>query len=130
TEASEALGEAGAEIVIHNKFPNATQVYKGSGSSNLDLIYKNGDEFLIIEAKGGQSPLRTRTLSNGLIVQQGTKAYLDDVLQAMTKKGGEQARIAWEIQIALNNGNVRYFKVQTPINTQGGSPVLKNFKFD
>jgi hypothetical protein len=129
-KASESLGEHGADAAIKSKFPGAEQTFpppgmKAGGKYTLDLVYKDGDRLIVVEAKGGASELATRTVEGGKIAQQGSKEYLNATLDSMERRGGKYAEAAAEVREALKNGKVDYYKAKTPIGTKKGSAVVK-----
>jgi hypothetical protein len=133
-DASQELGERGAEILLGRlgpDFAGATRLpYRPSAKGDFDMVYKKGDVFIVVEAKGGNSPLRTITRDRQ-VIQQGSRPYFLETLKSMQggRRSAESRNMAGQLEAALKAGKVRYIKAQTPINAEGGAPALKQFKF-
>ncbi len=139
-EASRQLGEESAAIWVRQRYPGTgqhapTMVYGGnvSRSGDFDQVWKcsvlEGGKrkvvWVVVEAKGGSSPLGNRKTSTGTRAQQGTSEYYEDILREMFKRGGESAQGGRRAtRAAAKNGEqVRYVHVETPISytaTTGG----------
>jgi len=123
-EASRQIGEAYAKVIMQRP-ENAgfTQVYPPSGAASragdFDQVWvkhhptrKGRDgkpkvvEVIVIEAKGGTSPLGARKV-NGKIAQQGSSEYFDGILGVMAK--GDAAMQSTAAQIAsVPRSKVKY----------------------
>jgi hypothetical protein len=119
TRLSEQIGERAA-ITARTRLPSPPRrrLFTGTGSGVFDLVYKLEDGTVaIIEAKGGRGRLGTRIGRGGRDVQQGTMAYVREILREMRRPSASAAekRAAAAIQDALDNGRLRYFLAKTPI---------------
>ncbi len=143
TRASERIGELGAAAAIKQKYPTAialspteAQILNATGpigSGRFDQIWKvpgagkNGaDLYLVVEAKGGGAQLGTKQIG-GLPYQQGHPKYFD----ALVEKAGPALSVP--LESAKEAGNLKYLKVQTPIDVSGVTPkadVVKLKEFD
>src|SRR6185312_9078539 len=74
---SEKVGRKGADVLmmggktVPSRFnpSKAKKIYdgsrKGQGEGDLDKVYKEGDTYYVVEAKGGvDAPLHARTITN------------------------------------------------------------------
>lgn len=85
TSASELLGEESAHRWVTSQpgMENAKLVSRGSGNNSLDLVYVDTDtgQVMVVEAKGGSARNGvTRKIADGTHAQQGSDAYLKDLL--------------------------------------------------
>ena len=134
-EASRQLGEAHAEAYMRENFPDFERTYptdpdKPSRSGDFDQVWvkyakgKGGTqvavEVIIIEAKGGTSPLGARKTEGGVIAQQGTGAYYDSIAAVMGKGTPEMQRVA-DILSTIDPNKVSYKVVRTPIEMISGA---------
>ncbi|MFW6640710.1 hypothetical protein ACOALZ_11805 [Nocardiopsis algeriensis] len=100
-----------------------------SGNHQFDQIWRTETgEIIVVEAKSSTSTALGDRLVKGdngspLRVSQGTRAYLESVLESMRKRGEKDSRnpfteedLADEIQEALDQKNLRYVEVK-------GNPV-------
>jgi len=127
-DASEEIGEKAAIAAMKKNFPNAELVYTGKGKGNFDLVFKDGDNYYIVEAKGGSSTLGTRNV-DGSIHQQGTREYRKALTKEMKNSSNEAAKkIGRELDDAFES-DIRYFHSQTPISKNGKilETILKEF---
>jgi len=125
---SEKAGDAAAEGYTENNFPKSEgwECTSASGSRVFDrvCIQKDaGDKVIgavIVEAKGGGSPLGTRKGADGVTpTSQGTPQYIDAVVQDLYKKGGAFAQQARDIEAAQKKTNVRYVEVRQDFDDNG-----------
>jgi hypothetical protein len=111
---------------------DASLVYGGSGSASrsgdFDQVWKvpgkgadGGDLYIVVEAKGGSSPLGTRNVDGGKIAKQGSKEYFDDITRAMSRDGNspEARQTGRDLNRAMRDDNVQYLEVRTPITYDG-----------
>ncbi|MEP6859865.1 MAG: hypothetical protein ABJE66_04550 [Deltaproteobacteria bacterium] len=119
---SRLLGEAAADE-LYKTDPVYPKTPKGSASGDFDRVYKVGDEYHVVEAKGGASRLGTRTVG-GEVVEQGTSKYLDDIIANMSKNP-ETKQLAKDLDLARKAGKVKYVLVRAPIDTEAGAAALK-----
>ncbi|WP_343605914.1 DUF4157 domain-containing protein [Fluviicola sp.] len=127
-DASELIGEKGAIGAIRKHFPDAEVLYTGKGSGTFDLVLKNGDEFIILEAKGGASKLGFKNVK-GILEQQGTKQYRDALIKTMrSSKDPATKKIAQEL-LKTSPKKIKYFHSNTPIKKgKISDTILKEFK--
>jgi len=145
-KAVERMGRKGAKLLFNGDLDSsfahkgAKLIYggsrKGQGNGDLDLVFKKGNQYIVVEAKGGSSPLRARTLTSGpqvgLAARQGTRAYLQDVVMAMqgTGRTKKTRAIGAELENAIDQGNVTYAFVEFPLGTSRGQTVLgRNIRY-
>ncbi len=91
--------------------------FTGRASGSLDRVFELDGVLHIVEAKGGSGRLGSRELAEGFRAQQGTAAYVMDVLINMSKRGGEDAAIAEEILKKVKKDPT---KVKLWVTTTGG----------
>jgi hypothetical protein len=124
-EASRQLGEMSGDIWVRHRYRTAELRYPppgaGSRSGDFDRVYRCVDAdgkvvWVIIEAKGGAAELGSRRVGTQR-VEQGTREYLDDVLNAMERSGGALRTAADEIRTARRTAGVglRYVEVRAPV---------------
>ncbi|WP_435233633.1 hypothetical protein [Streptomyces sp. Tue6028] len=137
---SEQLGEKAAELhVTPHEFPNAEWVElpkTPNGANMFDQVYKlgNNGDYLIVEAKAPKGDLDWRNgagdAARGMRVKQGTKLYVETILDEMWKRGPEDVRIADDLSEALEKGKLQYVLVKA--NDHAGisyaGAVLEHFK--
>lgn len=126
TKATEAYGEAVAEHhVIPEHYPNSTRETldgPANGNDQFDQVWRRPDgSYVVVEAKSStRTELNARTLPNGLRVTQGTREYFNDILREMRKRGRRnpnEARLANELKMALDEGRLDYIVVKGNLNT-------------
>ena len=130
-EQSRLLGENAAEAVMRSKggvrvYPLA-KAYSTAG--DFDQVWKVGDEFYVIEAKGGSSGLGTRMVE-GVRAEQGTGEYFGGIAKNMAEKGAtkEIRQLGDQLLLAQTQGKVKYMLVRAPIGTEKGAAVLKDIQ--
>ncbi|MFE9217224.1 hypothetical protein ACFYN3_12895 [Streptomyces lavendulae] len=88
---SEAYGEAIArEHAIPREFHGAEeQKLHGpdNGNDQFDQVYKHGDRYVVVEAKSNVTTELGERRIGGVRVSQGTRAYFEDILKQMKKRG-------------------------------------------
>jgi hypothetical protein len=143
-ERSRQIGEIGAESYIRqrypaDKYPGVKRVYGGpdstSRSGDFDQVWripgqgKDGkDLYIVIESKGGASPLGTRRVGKET-ASQGTKEYFDEITRLMrTDESSPEAReTGRKLTSAKRDDNVQYLEIRTGINNDNqGNSVLGN----
>ncbi len=126
--ASRELGEAGAEAYVraHYAHPGAEPelVYGGPGaaskSGDFDQVWRvrgagGHPHYVVVEAKGGTSPLGTRMVGKEPAMQ-GTRAYFDKIVEIMGRSGDRSARsAAADLTTADQLGEVTYLEARTPV---------------
>jgi Domain of unknown function (DUF4157) len=131
-EQSRQLGENAAEAVMKGK--GGKKIYPTgkpySTSGDFDQVWKAGDEFHIVEAKGGSSGLGSRAVGEGVRAEQGTIEYAKSIAENMAKHGGsnEIRKLGDELLAAIAKGKVKYILVRAPIGEELGSAVLRDVK--
>jgi hypothetical protein len=117
-ERSRQIGEIGAESYMQQKYPGAERVYGGSESpsrsGDFDQVWripgkgKNGrDLYIVIEAKGGGSPLGARRVNQGQdTASQGTREYFDEIARSMSadKKSKKAQAVGDDLADAIESG--------------------------
>ena len=104
------------------------------------MVYEVEDpppgEIIVVEAKGGSSPLGSRKIGNEAY-QQGTGKYAAEIVKLMSenKEGTTEELAANEIQYAALSGRpIRYIHTQASIPKSGKASDLKlevaEFKID
>jgi hypothetical protein len=142
---SHLIGELGARGYMQAEFPNARMIYAGTRQFEFDQVYRqvmpNGSlRFIVVEAKGGNSPLGTR-LVNTTVETQGTPEYFEATAESMRVRGGDAGRVGSDLLRAFRVGKtsdgrpaeVAYLVVRTPISSQGatanvGTVTAKQFE--
>lgn len=131
-ERSRQLGENAAEGVMRSR--GGRKIYpRGkthSTSGDFDQVWKVGDEFHLVEAKGGSSGLGSRAVSEGVRAEQGTIEYARSIAQNMANNGAtkEIRALGNEILAAMGKGKVKYVLVRAPIGIEKGAAVLRDIK--
>jgi Domain of unknown function (DUF4157) len=131
-EQSRQLGEQAAEAIMSGK--GGKKIYPlgktFSTSGDFDQVWKIGDEFHIVEAKGGSSGLGSRAIPGGLRAEQGTIPYAQSIAENMARNGAtkEIRQLGRELQTAIRDGKVKYILVRAPIGTESGAAVLRDIK--
>ncbi|EGQ9164534.1 RHS repeat-associated core domain-containing protein [Vibrio parahaemolyticus] len=134
---SAKIGELAADDFVRNKCPNAKLLHpKDIGTSiskpgDFDMVYEVEEpppgEIIIVEAKGGSSPLGSRKIGNEAY-QQGTSKYAAEIVKLMSKniEGTTEKVAADEIQYAALSGRpIRYIHTQASIPESGKASDLK-----
>jgi hypothetical protein len=130
-EQSRELGEHAAEALMSGKGKKLYPLGKThSTSGDFDQVRKVGDEFHIVEAKGGSSGLGSRQVGEGLRAEQGTIEYAKSIIDNMVKNGAtpEIRKLGRELEAALANGKVKYVLVRAPVGMEGGNAVLRDVR--
>ena len=115
---SEEIGERIAEIAMKREFPGATIRFRGKFSGSVDQVFEHGGLLYVVEAKGGGSRLGWREIGADEFAQQGTLAYLDDIIKQMMGSAEKEVRdIATELAARRKKGEVMYMIAKTgPLN--------------
>jgi hypothetical protein len=144
-EHSRRIGDQAAVSYIREKHPDAELSYGGPGAvsrpGDFDQVWRvpgkgtNGEDLrIVVEAKGGESPLGERKVDNGSkIAKQGSQEYFDEITGIMRsdQKSSEARRVGRELSRAKQDGNVQYLEVRTPIkDDKAGNGVLKPTKIN
>ncbi|GEK77651.1 hypothetical protein PAT01_29550 [Pseudoalteromonas atlantica] len=134
-EQSAKIGEKAADMAVKANYPDYKRIHPDSldhstsVSSNFDMVYQNSDgDVIIVEAKGGKSPLGKKQIGDK-DYQQGTPEYAEAITENMKKNGKVNGKTDREaasaIMEAMDDGNeVKYLHIETPIiNTSTGSTI-------
>ncbi|WP_146610518.1 hypothetical protein [Streptomyces sp. AC1-42T] len=136
TKASEIYGEGVARLhAIPELYPNAKpETLHGpkNGNAQFDQVYKDGDRFIVVEAKSHvDTPLGER-LINGARYSQGSRTYFLDILDQMEKRRRNfpsDGRLSADLRSALRDGRVDYIVVRGQDNA-GTYTGYSTQKFD
>jgi hypothetical protein len=75
--------------------------------------------------------LGTRKTVLGENAEQGSPQYFRDITQAMSEAKNPQSQaVARELRTATRDGQVEYWEVRAPINSQGKATGIKAREFD
>lgn len=130
---SAKIGEKAADAAIKIQYPGYTRIHPTSLDSsttvkgNFDMVYKNAnDDVIIVEAKGGSSPLGKMKIGKEYY-QQGTSKYAEAITKNMAKASpntkDKKAANAIEVAIESDN-NIKYLHIKTPITKTDGSSIV------
>jgi hypothetical protein len=137
---SSRIGELGASGYVQAEFPGARSIYDGRPSQpgDFDQVYQqtlpNGHiRYIVVEAKGGNSPLGTRLVGDQ-VETQGTTRYFEGIAENMEGMGGNTESVGTNLVNAFRQGRnsdgtpaeVVYLMVKTPINTRGATTTIGN----
>jgi hypothetical protein len=97
-EQSRQMGETAAQSYIQSKYPDAVLEYGGpsaaSQAGDFDQVWRvpnqgpDGDDlWVVVEAKGGTSPLGSRQVGTGQRAEQGTTDYFNEIVKVMAGRG-------------------------------------------
>ncbi|EFL24454.1 conserved hypothetical protein [Streptomyces himastatinicus ATCC 53653] len=119
TKANEAYGEAIArEHAIPQHYPKADEMTlhgPKNGKDQFDQVYKEGDRYIVVEAKSHvDTPLGERRV-NGVRHSQGSREYFLDILKEMKKRRRDfpsEGHLATELRKALDEGRLDYVVVK------------------
>ncbi|EGQ9761293.1 hypothetical protein FWP46_02240 [Vibrio alginolyticus] len=137
---SAKIGELAADDFVRSKRPNAKLLHpKDIGTSiskpgDFDMVYLSDDpeEIIIVEAKGGSSPLGSRKIGN-MAYQQGTTEYTAAIIGEMSKQeqGTTEKIAANHIKSAIKDDiPIRYIHTQAEISSDGKVSKIKAKEFD
>jgi hypothetical protein len=131
-EQSRQVGENAAEAVM--KQQGGKRIYpigkSHSTSGDFDQVWKAGDEFHVVEAKGGSSGLGSRSVGEGVRAEQGTVEYAKSIAENMAKNGAtkEIRKLGDQLLAAIAKGKFKYVLVRAPIGEELGSAVLRDVR--
>ncbi|MCG0022252.1 type IV secretion protein Rhs, partial [Vibrio parahaemolyticus] len=143
---SAKIGELAADDFVRSKRPNAKLLHpKDIGTSiskpgDFDMVYEVEEpppgEIIIVEAKGGSSPLGSRKIGNEAY-QQGTSKYAEEITKLMSENEDETTEkiAAKKIRDASSFGiPIRYIHTKASIPETGDASDIKvgiaEFKID
>src|SRR5262249_26335185 len=128
--------ECGAEVVVKKQFPGYKKIYNTdvscdestSSRSRFDMIYQATSYFLVVEVKGGDSPLKSRKCLSGsgrmVTAYQGTLLYFTCILADMGQAADESVRKhATLLDTALKAGRVRYLLFEVYWKDEPGARI-------
>ncbi len=95
------------------------------------MVYRDGTTLVLIEAKGGTSPLGTRDVKgdDGQVrtCRQGSLPYLIDIANAMARSSDQHtSAVGNAVLEALARHQVRYIVVRAPIGQAGNRDVPRD----
>lgn len=133
--ASEDIGEASAIRVAQLRYgvdPSQITISRGVGIPDLIFTDPATNRLVVVEAKGGESPLGARLSVDGdQMVQQGTREYLESLAQAMQRSSdADVVRQGRELERKLVAGEVDYLLVRQPYARDDGTletPLVAEF---
>ena len=121
---SAKIGEHNVRLFIRKNRPSARILLEGQGSGVFDFIYREGNNIIIAEAKGGSGKRGTRIYKKtGKEVSQGTKDYVLSILDDM-----KDTVLAKEIRDKLANNQVSYIEIAAR-GLGKSQPTVKFTKF-
>ncbi|WP_405439300.1 hypothetical protein OG373_18630 [Streptomyces avidinii] len=121
TKASELYGEGIArKHVILESYPGATEFKlhgPKSGRDQFDQVWKQGDTYIVIEAKSHVDTTLGERVVNGARYSQGSRTYFLDIIEQMEKRGRNptfksDGDLAAELRTALKEGRLDYVVVK------------------
>ena len=143
--ATEEIGEIGAREYMTKQI-GATRLDvtpAGLGNRQLPQVYKKGDTYYVVEARGGKGGLETSRQVPGEVLRDGSPAYAsvgsEQYLRLMLKDvaaaGGPHGALAVELEQALGTGRVMYLMIKTiPRNVPNAQSSLyqtiKRYRID
>ena len=131
-EQSRRIGEQAAEGVMSGR--GGKKIYPvgktHSTSGDFDQVWKVGDEFHIVEAKGGSSGLGSRSISEAMRAEQGTVEYAMSIAENMARNGTtkEIRQLGDQLVKAIGQRKIKYVLVRAPIVTEAGVAGLGKVK--
>ncbi|PTA67263.1 hypothetical protein C8263_13190 [Deinococcus arcticus] len=124
---SRQLGELAGTSYIKSQYPESDPIYPPPGapsrSGDFDQVWRvkdaNGQlKYIVIEAKGGSSPLGRRRIESGEFAEQGSKDYFTDILKNMIQsRNTELKSVGRTLDGAYEQGIVNYLEVRAPVVT-------------
>jgi hypothetical protein len=124
---SESLGVAAGLLFARNHFPTA-KLYVLEGPGVFDIIVDLGNKGVLIECKGGRSPLGNRESEDlHLRVEQGTKEYAQSVADEMAtapRFGDDIHDLGTRLRTQLDTESdfPDYYYVRQPLPDDGTLP--------
>ncbi|MEU6261981.1 hypothetical protein [Saccharopolyspora shandongensis] len=119
TRIGEQFGEKAADDMLADQYgvdPSQIRTFNGNGVFDKVVELDDG-RIIVVEAKGPSASLGAREgVGNwdGSLVQQGTRPYMDSILDNMTRNGPDKA-LARRIKAALEDGDVEYLEVKPTV---------------
>ncbi len=133
-EQSRQIGESAGLSYIKSRYPDADLIYPAPGaasrSGDFDQVWRVKDEsgkvkYVVVEAKGGSSPLGRRQVSGGAnpYAQQGSREYFESILNTMASNKASKS-VGTTLNSAYQLGYVEYIVVRAPIIGRGESTAV------
>ncbi|MEU5410664.1 hypothetical protein [Streptomyces clavifer] len=119
TKASEMYGEEIArKHAIPELYPNAkplTLYGPKNGNDQFDQVYKDGDRYIVVEAKSHVDTKLGERLVRGARYSQGSRTYFLDIIDQMKKRERQfpsEGALAADLIPALRDGRVDYIVIR------------------
>ncbi|MEU0146371.1 hypothetical protein ABZ119_10480 [Streptomyces sp. NPDC006288] len=119
TKASETYGEEVArKHAIPELYPNAEPLTlhgPKNGNDQFDQVYRDGNRYVVVEAKSHVDTRLGERLVRGARFSQGSRTYFLDILEQMKKRRRNfpsEGTLATELRQALRDGRVDYIVVR------------------
>ncbi len=131
---SEEAGELAGRAFVKTQYPKAKEIDAttsgGGKSGEFDLVYENSGAYIVVEAKGGTSPLGSRRTSDGKRAQQGSPEYFEAITEVMRTDSKPQiVQLGADLHQAFHNGGVEYYMVRQKFNGDTpGEIIVKKFQ--
>ncbi|WP_217877238.1 RHS repeat-associated core domain-containing protein [Pseudoalteromonas shioyasakiensis] len=138
-EQSAKIGEKAADMAVKANYPGYERIHPDSlddstsVSGNFDMVYQNAEgDVIIVEAKGGKSPLGKKQIGDQ-DYQQGTAKYAQAITENMDKNstanGNTDRTAASAIIEAEEDGNdIKYLHIETPITKTNDNSTVSEVK--
>jgi hypothetical protein len=107
----ERIGEIGAGVVA-GKLGFVPHVFTPL-KNGIDGIFKKGNQWIIVEAKGGVSDLGTTVWKEGQMSQTWIRKSIDEL------RNSGQKDLANQLDVAMNSGNLFGLVTKTPLIRNG-----------
>lgn len=133
-EADRALGAAAADMVRRRNFPDFSELaFTGVGLYEPHLIYRKGDDFLVIETEVVDGPEDDigkwgRELANGQVAQRGTREYLLAGVQDLDDRTRSVGKLTTDFQAALAQSRLRYCLVSVIVGAKDGKQEVDSLR--
>jgi hypothetical protein len=135
---SETLGTAAGREFARQQLGGPTELQiPRAGAGVPDLLFETPppqSKLIVVECKGGDSPLGTReSADRRFLVQQGTIEYLQSLARTMESSSDPRIRALGErlkTELAKNPPNVDYYVVRQPLTESGDLSAPQVGKFD
>ncbi|GGR49589.1 hypothetical protein GCM10008959_08600 [Deinococcus seoulensis] len=126
-EESRQIGELAGINYVRSRYPESALIYPPAGapsrSGDFDQIWKvRGEDgqirYVVVEAKGGTSPLGRRRVTGGQDAEQGSQAYFQSILRTMMASKDAGTSRAGKSLASVELDAVEYLEVRAPILTR------------
>ncbi|MFJ9940563.1 hypothetical protein ACIQTM_09325, partial [Streptomyces erythrochromogenes] len=138
TKASELYGEGIArKHMIPESYPGASEFKlhgPKSGRDQFDQVWKQGDKYIVVEAKSHVDTALGERVVNGARYSQGSRTYFLDIIAQMEKRARDpkyksDGDLAAALRTALDEGRLDYVVVKGQDNAGTYTGYTKQ-KFD